>query len=119
MKGATWGVAHPPGELSAAARPPRSNTQKCVVDVTKRTAYVMRWTDLKLAGLREFPVRRHVSAARTEAELVMKSYYRETIAGLLAAERFYSSPECTDSKKLRLSSTEGWVAIARELTAPN
>ena len=84
-----------------------------------RPGYVMRRTDFKLAGLREFTVRRHVSAARTEAELVMKSYCRETIAGLFAAERSYSSPECTDGKKLRLSSTEGWVGIARELTAPN
>ncbi len=35
-----------------------------------------------------------------------------------AAERFYSSPEYTENKHLRLSSTEGWVAIAKEFTPP-
>ena len=35
-----------------------------------------------------------------------------------AAERFYNSPGYTENKNLRLSSTKGWVAIAREFTAP-
>ncbi len=35
-----------------------------------------------------------------------------------AAERFYSSPEYMEGKKLRLASTEGWVVIAKEFTPP-
>ena len=35
-----------------------------------------------------------------------------------AAERFYNSPEYTESKKLRLASTEGWVVITKEFTPP-
>jgi len=35
-----------------------------------------------------------------------------------AAERVYNSPEYSENKHFRLSSTEGWVAIAKEFTPP-
>jgi len=35
-----------------------------------------------------------------------------------AAERFYNSTEYSENKHFRLSSTEGWVAIAKEFTPP-
>ncbi len=35
-----------------------------------------------------------------------------------AAERFYNSSEYTENKHFRLSSTEGWVVIAKEFTPP-
>lgn len=35
-----------------------------------------------------------------------------------AAERFYNSPEYSENKHFRLSSAEGWVAIAKEFTPP-
>jgi len=35
-----------------------------------------------------------------------------------AAERFYNSPEYSENKHFRLSSTEGWVVIAEEFTPP-
>ncbi len=35
-----------------------------------------------------------------------------------AAERFYNSPEYTENKHFRISSTEGWVVIAKEFIPP-
>ena len=35
-----------------------------------------------------------------------------------AAERFYNSPEYSENKHFRLSSTEGWVVIVKEFSPP-
>ncbi len=34
------------------------------------------------------------------------------------AERFYNSPEYSENKHFRLSSTKGWVVIAKEFAPP-
>ena len=39
-------------------------------------------------------------------------------ASFEAANRFYNSPEYTKNKHFRLSSTEGWVVIAKEFVMP-
>ena len=37
---------------------------------------------------------------------------------VVAAERFYNSPEYTEAKHLRISATKGWVMIAKEFEIP-